>query len=461
MSSDLAITVNGVGKVFPIYAKPHHRLMQMLSPKAAKHRWFREFRALEGVSFDVRRGETLGIVGRNGSGKSTLLQIICGTLTPNTGSIQVNGRVAALLELGAGFNPEFTGRENVYLNGTVLGLTRQEIDQRFDEILSFADIGEFIDQPVKSYSSGMYIRLAFAVAINVTPDVLVIDEALSVGDEAFQRKCFARIQQIKEAGATVLFVSHSAGTVTELCDRAILLDRGELIATGTPKFVVSRYQKMLYAPADQAQLVREQIRHDMLQLSAPDVVMHDSDRSDAALVRNALQKMEAAAEDYLDVGMVPKSTVRYSHRGAHIEDAHIETLDGRRVNVLRGGASYVYTYRVRFDSLAMRVRFGMMIKTVAGIELGGGVSHTPATAEDECAPETEVIVRFDFRCMLAPDVYFLNAGVTGYVDGQETFLDRHLDIAMFRVLPDPERLATGVVDFLVVPSVVRALAKAD
>lgn len=461
MSSDFAITVNGVGKVFPIYAKPHHRLMQMLSPRAAKQRWFRQFRALQDVSFDVRRGETLGIVGRNGSGKSTLLQIICGTLTPNTGSIQVNGRVAALLELGAGFNPEFTGRENVYLNGTVLGLNRLEIDQRFDEILAFADIGEFIDQPVKSYSSGMYIRLAFAVAINVTPDVLVIDEALSVGDEAFQRKCFARIQQIKEAGATVLFVSHSAGTVTELCDRAILLDRGELLATGAPKFVVSRYQKMLYAPADKAQLVREQIRQDMLQLSALDMAMHDVDREDAALVRGALQTQVSATEDYLDVGMVPQSTVRYSGRGAHIEDAHIEAADGRRVNVLCGGGAYVYTYRVRFDKPAVRVRFGMMIKTVAGIELGGAASHTLMAAEDEYASDTVTMVRFDFRCMLAPGVYFLNAGVMGHVEGQEHFLDRHLDIAMFRVLPQPERLSTGMVDFAVTASVTRSLVAMD
>jgi lipopolysaccharide transport system ATP-binding protein len=160
MSSEVVINVDGLGKVFPIYAKPHHRLLQMLSPRSKKHRWFREFRALEGVSFDVRQGETLGIVGRNGSGKSTLLQIICGTLSPSVGEVGVRGRIAALLELGAGFNPEFTGRENVYLNGTVLGLTRDEINEKFDEILDFAEIGEFIDQPVKSYSSGMYIRLA-------------------------------------------------------------------------------------------------------------------------------------------------------------------------------------------------------------------------------------------------------------------------------------------------------------
>src|ERR1700754_4595403 len=211
MSSDISIRASHVGKVFPVYAKPHHRLMQMLSPSSAKHRWYREFTALRDVSFEVKKGETVGIVGRNGSGKSTLLQIICGTLSPTQGELQVHGRIAALLELGAGFNPDFTGRENVYLNGTVLGLSRQEIDGLFDDIAAFADIGEFIEQPVKSYSSGMYVRLAFSVAIHVTPDILVVDEALAVGDEAFQRKCFARIEKIRREGATILFVSHSAG----------------------------------------------------------------------------------------------------------------------------------------------------------------------------------------------------------------------------------------------------------
>jgi lipopolysaccharide transport system ATP-binding protein len=454
MSSESIITVDGVSKAFPIYEKPYHRLMQMLSPRAQKKRWFREFHALRNVDFEIGRGETLGIVGRNGSGKSTLLQIICGTLAPSSGSVVVNGRVAALLELGAGFNPEFTGRENVYLNGTVLGLTRSEIEQRYDEILSFADIGEFIEQPVKSYSSGMYIRLAFAVAINVMPDVLVIDEALSVGDEAFQRKCFARIQRIKDAGATVLFVSHSAGTVTELCDRAILLDRGELIAQGAPKFVVSRYHKLLYAPVDRAFQVREQIREDTIQVQGEAALVRDADESDAALVRGALQEV-VVQEDYMDAGLIPQSTVRYSDRGAHIEDAHIETVDGRPVNVLIGGGRYVYTYRVRFDCDSDRVRFGMMIKTVTGVELGGGASQAQAIAGTPHLRGEVVFIRFQFRCMLAPGVYFLNAGVLSLVDGEEIFLDRYLDVAMFRVLPDPDRLATGVVDFSIVPSVNR------
>ena len=192
MSCDLAVGARGLTNLYRVYAKPHHRLMQALDPRDAR-RWHNEFHALRPLDLSIRRGETVGIVGRNGSGKSTLLQLICGTLAPTTGSLEVSGRVAALLELGAGFNPDFTGRENAYLNGSVLGMARAELDACFEDIAAFADIGEFMDQPVKSYSSGMYVRLAFAVAINVMPDILVVDEALSVGDEAFQRKCFARI----------------------------------------------------------------------------------------------------------------------------------------------------------------------------------------------------------------------------------------------------------------------------
>lgn len=459
MSSDFSIRAEGLSKRYEIYAQPADRLKQMVLPRLqrALHKpprsYFNEFWALRDVGFDVRRGETIGIVGRNGSGKSTLLQIICGTLTQTLGNVVVAGRVAALLELGAGFNPEFTGKENVRLSGLLYGLTEEELRERYDAILGFAEIGDFIDQPVKTYSSGMYVRLAFAVAINVSPDILVIDEALSVGDEAFQRKCFARINTIRDAGATVLFVSHSAGTVIDLCDRAILLDGGEMLALGTPKFVVSRYHKLLYAPADKASQIREQIRQDMLQ-EQPGIPAACTLGRVGTTDGNASARASARPpEDYLDEGMVPKSSVRYSNRGAQIEDAHIEALDGRRVNVLRSGSTYVYTYRVRFDCRAMRVRFGMMIKTITGIELGGAASHTQMGAEEDCAAESEASVRFEFRCLLAPGVYFLNAGVLGNVDGQEQYLDRYLDVAMFRVLPDPDRLATGTVDFEVTPQI--------
>jgi lipopolysaccharide transport system ATP-binding protein len=269
MSSEPLIEVRALCKTFPIYDQPHHRLLQMFS---RNRRWYREFNALRNIDFRIERGETVGIVGRNGSGKSTLLQIICGTLAPSFGEVQVRGRVAALLELGAGFNPEFTGRENVFMNGTLMGLGHAMIEDRLPEILAFADIGDFIDRPVKTYSSGMYVRLAFAVAIHVEPDLLVVDEALSVGDEAFQRKCFARIEKLRQIGCTILFVSHSAGTVVELCDRAILLDGGEMLADGAPKVVISRYQRMLYAPEDRVQELREQMRLEQRQAHHTDAV---------------------------------------------------------------------------------------------------------------------------------------------------------------------------------------------
>ena len=234
--NDIAIKVENLSKCYHIY-KDHKtgsssRLMPRLQRLIGKtpKQYFREFWALKDVSFEIKKGETVGIIGRNGSGKSTLLQMICGTLNPTSGSIQTNGRIAALLELGSGFNPEFTGRENVYMNASVLGLSNEEIDARFNDIVAFADIGDFIEQPVKTYSSGMMVRLAFAVAINVDPEILIVDEALSVGDELFQRKCFSRIEAIRANGATILFVSHSGVTIVELCDRAVLMDAGEKLA---------------------------------------------------------------------------------------------------------------------------------------------------------------------------------------------------------------------------------------
>lgn len=253
MSFEPIIEVRGMGKVYPMYDKPHHRLMQMLV--GGSRRWYHEFKALHDINFKVHRGETVGIVGRNGSGKSTLLQIICGTLAPSTGEVYVHGRVAALLELGAGFNPEFTGRENVYLNGSVLGLTRSEIDKRFDEIAAFADIGEFIEQPVKSYSSGMVMRLAFSVMAHVDADILIIDEALAVGDAFFVQKCMRYLRAFKERG-TLLFVSHDGGAVTGLCDRAIWLDKGSVQMEGTAKAVMQAYIEIQIAERQGGEITR-------------------------------------------------------------------------------------------------------------------------------------------------------------------------------------------------------------
>ena len=242
--SEVLISVRGLGKCYQIYDKPHHRLLQGIVGQRRKY--FREFWALRDVGFEVRRGETFGVVGRNGSGKSTLLQLLTGTLTPTTGSVEVKGRVAALLELGAGFNPECSGRENVYMNGHLFGLTTREIDERFDAIAAFADIGDFLDQPVKTYSSGMYVRLAFAVIAHVDADVLIVDEALSVGDAFFVQKCMRFLRSFMERG-TLLFVSHDTSAVVNLCSRAMLLDRGVVKMIDKPKAVTERYLEDLYA----------------------------------------------------------------------------------------------------------------------------------------------------------------------------------------------------------------------
>lgn len=256
MSSDdgIAIRVADVAKCYPLYERPEHRLRQAVMPRlqrmvgAPVKRYYRESWALRGVSFDVARGETVGIIGRNGSGKSTLLQTICGTLAPTCGDVRVGGRIGALLELGSGFNPEFTGRENVYMNAAILGMTPAEVDAKYASIVEFADIGDFIDQPVKTYSSGMYVRLAFAVIAHADADILVVDEALSVGDVFFAQKCMRFLRDFQRHG-TVLFVSHDASAVVNLCDRAIWLDKGRVQADGPAKAVCEAYHASVYGQA--------------------------------------------------------------------------------------------------------------------------------------------------------------------------------------------------------------------
>lgn len=245
--SDIAIKVKNLSKCYHIYDTPRDRLKQFVLPRlqgaigAASKQYFREFWALKDVSFEVKKGETVGIIGRNGSGKSTLLQLICGTLSPTAGSVTTQGRVAALLELGSGFNPEFTGRENVYMNGAVLGLSQEEIDRRFNDISAFANIGEFIEQPVKTYSSGMVVRLAFAVYAHTDPNILIVDEALAVGDMLFQQKCFQRIEELQAQGTTLLFVSHDIHLVKQFCTNAIYLDRGLLKFVGATEIAAEKY----------------------------------------------------------------------------------------------------------------------------------------------------------------------------------------------------------------------------
>ena len=435
MSSDTAINVKSLSKCFNIYETPRDRLLQMLA--IGDKKYYREFWALKNASFNVKRGETVGIVGRNGSGKSTLLQLICGTLNPTEGEIVTNGRIAALLELGSGFNPEFSGRDNVYMNAAVLGLSHEETKERFPAIEAFAEIGSFIDQPVKTYSSGMLVRLAFAVAINVDAQILIIDEALAVGDELFQRKCYGKIESLKERGATILFVSHSGGTVIEFCDRAILLDSGEVLAIGQPKAIVSRYQRLIYASDEKREKIRAEIR--LQQLGEDDDGTADSHTEDAL--------EDASNNDFFDPSLKPQSTVAYESNGAFISEPGIYTRNNKLANTLTRGETYSYRYKVKFSKSVSNVRFGMMIKTTSGFELGGAASNPVGEGIVHVAAGQEIDVEFQFHCKLNTGTYFLNAGVTGSLGEEDTFLHRIIDVYLFKVSPNEGDTATGVIDF--------------
>ena len=438
MKDDIAIKVENLRKCYQIYEQPRHRLMQMLC--RGRKQFYREFWALKDVSFEIRKGETVGIIGRNGSGKSTLLQMICGTLNPTQGSILTNGRIAALLELGSGFNPEFTGRENIFMNASILGLNQAQTEAKYDEIVAFSEIGEFINQPVKSYSSGMVMRLAFAVAIQIDPDVLVVDEALSVGDERFQRKCFSRLETLRAGGATVLFVSHSAEQIVQLCDRALLLDAGQMLEDGKSKRVVGHYQKLLYAPEEK----RLSIREGILQ-GKGHVDVSEQDKKDVPNESVADQEKDKAL---YDPDLKPTSTVEYATHGAYIREPGIYTISGQPINNLVVDEYYQYIYTVDFKNSAAAVRFGMLIKSITGAELGGASSSR--TGQDGLAfveAGMKVKVIFQFQCRLNPGTYFLNAGVLGVMDGAEVYLHRLLDAAMFRVIPVPDSAQTGTVSF--------------
>lgn len=460
-----AIQVSSLSKCYQIYDKPSDRLKQFVLPKLCRAIpivrrlfpgphvsvpfYYRDFWALKDVSFEIKKGETVGIVGCNGSGKSTLLQLICGTLTPTSGTVQVRGRIAALLELGSGFNQDFTGRENVYMNAAVLGLSKEETAARFDAIITFAGIGDFIEQPLKTYSSGMVVRLAFAIAINVAPDILIIDEALSVGDELFQRKCFARIEAIRASGATILFVSHSGAQIVEICDHAVLLDSGELLAVGPPKQIVGCYQKLLYAPADKREGVRDQIRQSSLRSD-----LRDGSISSQSVPSQVPSTEGSGLQESFDPALKPSSTIEYESRGAYIENAVILDMAGNQVNHLIRGKRYRYAYVARFREGASTVRFGMLIRTVSGVELGGGTSAIQQSESlAHASPGAVYRIEFGFQCALNPGTYFLSAGIMGDVNGEHGYLYRLVDVAMFRVLTDGSGFGTGVVDFSCVPEI--------
>ncbi|MEM6904156.1 MAG: ABC transporter ATP-binding protein, partial [Pseudomonadota bacterium] len=364
-SNDVVIEARSLAKAYRIYKRPEDRLLQAIF---RRKQLFTQFEALKGVDFTIRRGEAIGVMGRNGSGKSTLLQLLAGTLTPTGGTCQVHGRIAALLELGAGFNPDFTGEENIYLNAAVLGLSREEIDAKYAEIVEFSEIGDFLDRPVKTYSTGMYMRLAFAVAIAVEPEILIVDEALSVGDEAFQRKCFTYLHGLLERGSTLLFVSHAAVSVVELCSRALLLHQGELVLDDSPRRVVQYYQRLLYDKGtDQSALVEEIRAQAAREASAPEPSAQNPGPQPDELDPQDIDPN--APEPYFDPGFISTTMNEYVPNGGRISDPHITTPSGKRVNHLIHGQRYTYRFRVDFDADHEGVQFGMYIRTKRGIDL--------------------------------------------------------------------------------------------
>lgn len=440
MSSDeVAIRVENLSKCYQIYDRPQDRLRQSIMPRLQRlagrtpTQYFREFWALRDVSFEIRRGETVGIIGRNGSGKSTLLQIICGTLTPTSGTVETHGRIAALLELGSGFNPEFTGRENVYMNGAVLGLSTEDIDARFDDIAAFADIGGFLAQPVKSYSSGMIVRLAFAVQAMVDPDILIVDEALAVGDEKFQRKCFSRLEELKSRGTAILFVSHSTQQVVELCEKALLLERGERLLFSFPLGVTRAYQELIYAPIEeQARLINE---YQKTSVSGSEI------EDGGCRVFGSTIMSEA---NVFDPMLVPDTRTVYPLQGAEISEIRILDSAGRSVNLLSMGAEYQFIVSGRMLTDSRQLHVGLHIRAVSGVVITGQRYPAEGRFIGQMKKDERFRVEFGFKMNLLPGTYFVGGGV--WSTQEPNCLHRILDAAMFRVIPEAELHSFGYVD---------------
>lgn len=441
-SNDIVIEVKNLGKSYNIYKRPQDRLKQSVLPRLQQFmgrpakRYFREFWALRDVSFEVKKGETVGIIGRNGSGKSTLLQIVCDTLTPTKGTVRTQGRIAAILELGAGFNPEFSGRENVYLNGAILGLSKEEIDTRFDDIANFADIGEFIEQPVKTYSSGMVIRLAFAVQAMVDPDILVVDEALAVGDEKFRRKCFARFEELRNNGTSILFVSHSMGQVVELCEKVLLLERGERLLFGEPLRVVRAYQRLIYAPTtEQPEMVKAYQLADQASRDEPSLV-------ELAPEMGTLQ--EDTSEDLIDSSLIPASTQVYPVQGAEILSIRILDMEGRPVNLLKLKEDYQFEVSGRFLQDVENVYFGLHIRTVKGAGLTGQRYPNQGKFIERVRAGENFRITYGFKMLMLPGTYFVSCGV--WSANEPNCLHRIMDAMMFRIMPEKNIPSMGYFD---------------
>ncbi len=425
MNKNTAIKVQNLTKIYHLYDKPQDRLKEALNP--FKKSYHKDFYALKDVSFEIKRGEVVGIIGKNGSGKSTLLKIITGVLTPTSGSVHVNGKISAILELGAGFNSELSGIENVYLSMSINGYTKEETDKKVKEIVDFSELDEFIYQPTKTYSSGMKARLGFAVAINIEPDILIVDEALSVGDAAFQRKCFAKMETIRQSGATILFVSHSDASIVSLCSRAIWVSGGKFIIEGEPKLVTGLYMKN----SSKKQINKQEIQKELEELEK---------NSEEPEEKKKEQKPKPQIEEYYDPSLKPKSTIYYEEKGAKISDVKITTLDGKEVNVLVHGREY-YLYYKAIITTSSPVHCGMHIKDKQGNIISGAVY--PSKTEFISLQEDNLL-SFKVKCNFNSQEIFISMGIK---TKEGIFIHRIIDAYQCKILNQP-LYSTGFVNLV-------------
>jgi lipopolysaccharide transport system ATP-binding protein len=459
MSSEtsLALRAHDLSKKYRIYAHPRDRLFQALW--RSKQTRFQEFWALQPLNLELKRGRTLGIVGRNGSGKSTLLQLICGTLTPTTGSVETHGRIGALLELGSGFNPEFSGRENVYLNASLLGLRRTEIDQQIDDILAFADIGDFIDQPVKTYSSGMAVRLAFGVQAHINPDLLVVDEALAVGDELFQKKCYAYIEKLKENGTSILLVTHSCPQIIQHCDEALLLHKGRSRMLGKPATVTVIYQRLINAPDDEWDRTIEK-QHQLSEkqqqpkpAAAEQKPAEDGESAPKLIFKD--QPIDTKIEAWLDTNLRPDSTVIYPDLGARIEELRIHLLSGEEVNHIPFGKDFSLSFDYFASEEVKEARIGCHIASNSGLRITGQNYPAGEASISHISAGTLWTLTFYIRGCLWPGLYFVGGGIWVMGAKGHQYLHRVIDFKAIRILAPSTIPAIGACNLSLKPPLIK------
>ena len=427
--NDNAITVDHVSKLYKLYDKPSDRFKEAMG--LTKKKLYREHYALRDVSFDVKRGESIGIIGTNGSGKSTMLKIITGVLNPTEGQVNVNGRISALLELGAGFNGEYSGIENVYLNGTMNGFSREEIDARMDDILRFADIGEFVNQPVKTYSSGMFVRLAFAVAINIEPEILIVDEALSVGDVFFQAKCFRKFEEFREMGKTLLMVSHDLSSISKYSDKVILLNQGTMVDKGEPKYIVDLYKRFVVQQEGDPEAEKKQKE------AATAAALGEQEAAKKAAEEQKEQKEQEVAGLALDGGSgfrMNPNVLEYGEKRAEIIGVAIYDEKGLCTNTLEKGTRFRIVMQVKFHEEVQEPICAYTVKDARGTEITGTNTMYEQSDIKPKKPGDVITVTFEQELNLQGGEYLLSFGCTGYRDADFHVYHRLYDACSLTVV---------------------------